>query len=343
MRSGSRRRRLGRLAKTVDLALWVIAVTSQIEAEPPKELSGHELAVYDAAFTPDGRWLVTASFDRTLRLWDLQTGQSSRTLEGHGGLVLCVAVSPDGTRIASGSYDNTIKIWDVPKADAAGQAEPPMPVKPAADLRGHGSYVAGVAFSPDGKQLASASNDKTVRLWDLERKQQIKTLSTQAGVVYAVVFSPDGKHLVTACADKTVRLIDVQTGAEVRQFSGPEFPVYTVAVSPDGQKIAAGGQGLGSNRKVFVWNVGGSEPVQVLEGHEDDVYQVAFSPKGDKLLTAGYSGAVKVWDLGTGQTVHTADLPIVLYSAAYSPDGQRIAVTSDDGKARLIDLPPEAQ
>ena len=312
-------------------AFFLAAVALAQDTTPTVQLVGHTDPVYAVDFTPDGKWIVTGSFDKTLRLWDTATNKSVHTLQGHTGIVLAVTISKDGSRIASGSLDKTIRLWDIPTHSQA------------ASLTGHGSQIYGLAFSPDGKLLASASNDKTVRLWDIEQKRQLKTLSNQGAAVYSVAFSPDGKTLLTGGADKTVRLIEVETGKEIRRFTGPEFAVYSVAFSPNGQTIAAAGVGLGFNRKVFLWNVAGEEPVKIIGGHKDDVYRVQFNRKGNRLLTAGYSGTINIWETGTGKAAFTAKLPTVVYSARYSTDGKRLAVASDDNKTYLIDLPPNAQ
>ncbi len=309
--------------------------------KPGMQLIGHTDPVYGVVFTPDGQRIVTASFDNTLRLWDAKTGKSLRTMEGHTRIVLAVA----GSQIASGSDDNTIKLWETKPKETKGKPATKKTNLPAftASLSGHGSQILGVAFSPDGKQLASCSADKTVRLWDVEKKRLMKTLSTQGGAVYGIAFSPDGKTLLTGGADKTVRLFNVENGTEIRKYKGPDSEIYTVAVSPNGRQVAAAGVGLGKNRKVFIWDIANVEPVRVIAGHPDDVYRVQFNAKSSRLLTIGYSGTVNVWDAGSGKNVYRNKLSTVLYSGTFSPDGKRVAVASNDDKVYLLDLPSAAQ
>jgi WD40 repeat protein len=295
------------------------------------ELVGHTEPVYDLVTTPDGQWLVTGSFDQTVRLWDASSLQPAVTMQGHTGLVLCVAVSPDSKQIASGGLDNTIRVWEVPKGTSL------------FNLTGHGSHIYGLAFSSDGKLLASASNDKTVRLWDVEKKTALRTVSTQKEPVYGVVFAPDNKSLVIAGGDKSVKLLSVDNGVELRVFKGPEFPVYTVALSPDGRTIAAGGVGLGPNRPIFIWNIDSPDPVKKLDGHKDDVYRVHFNAAGNKLLSIGYTGAIHVWDIAAGKPVFSHKLPTITYGGNYVAAGTRIAATAADGKTYFVDLPTEAR
>lgn len=300
-------------------------------AQEVSHLECHDASVYQVAFMPDGSHLVTASFDHTLRLWNLSTRKAVRTFQGHTDLVLSLAVSPDGKLLASGSQDKTVKLWDVSSE---------MPI---ANLTGHEAQVYGVAFSPDGKRLASAANDKTVRLWDVEQKKAIRTLSTQDSGVYSVQFTPDGKSVLTGGADKTVRLLDVETGAEIRRFTGPEQAVYCVDVAPDGKTFAAAGLGFGDERPVFLWEADKEQPTRVLKSHRDDLYRVEFNPQGKRVLSLGYSGTLNIWDVSGDAPLFTRDLPVVTFWAAYSPDGKQVAVCAEDGNVYLVTLPEKAR
>ena len=141
-------------------------------------------------------WIATASgsSDKTIRLWDVNTGKSKKTLKGHSSVVSTVAFSPNGTMIAGGSWDKTVRLWDVTTG------------KRKNTLKGHTSVVRSVMFSPDGKTLASESNDETIRLWDVETGTHRKTLKGHTAVIFGMLFSPDGKTLASASVDKTIRL-----------------------------------------------------------------------------------------------------------------------------------------
>ena len=232
---------------------------------PHQVLEGHSRGVYRVVFSPDGALVASTSQDKTIRLWNVKTGET-RVLKGHEGMVMAVAFSPDSSLLASGSPygDKTVRLWDVKTGNCR-------------ILRGHEGRVWDVAFSPDGSLLASAAEDKTVRLWEV-KTGKARVLKGHDDAVHGVTFSPDGSLLASRSADKTIRLWDVRTG-QARILKGHEEDINIVAFSPDSALLAS----ASADKTVRLWDVKTGQ-ARVLKGHEEDINIVVFSPDSALLV-----------------------------------------------------------
>jgi WD40 repeat protein/serine/threonine protein kinase len=328
-----------------------------------RTFEGHTDWVQAAALTPDGRCAISGSWDRTLRVWDLESGQSVRTLKGHTNLVHAVAVTPDGDCAISASSDRTLRVWDLESG------------RSVRTLEGHKDRVNAVAVTPDGNRAISASSDHTLRVWDLERGQSLRTLEGHLDVVNAVAVTPDGnraisassdhtlrvwdlesgrlmrtveihsdwvhavatdgRRAVSASADNTLRVWDLECGQSVRTLVGHTNRVTTVVLMPDGRRAISGS----ADHTLHIWNLNSGQLVCTLEGHTDWVTAVVVTPDGGRAISASADHTLRMWDLARGQSEPTiaGDADSVT-AVALMPDGRRAALVSDYQVLRLWDL-----
>ncbi|HEV3122888.1 MAG TPA: c-type cytochrome domain-containing protein [Isosphaeraceae bacterium] len=184
---------------------------------------------FAVAFSPDSKLLAAAGADRTIRIWDVDTGKSLAAIEDHADWILDLAFSPDGKRLASASRDKTSKVFDVAKKESL------------VTFPGHAETVYTVAFSPDGKSVATGGADNQIRIWNPDEDgKQIRGFGGFGGAVFRLQFTPNGKQLVACSADKTVRVFDAANGSSIRTLSGHQDWVYSFAISSDGNTLASG-------------------------------------------------------------------------------------------------------
>ncbi|AFY41327.1 AAA-like domain-containing protein [Nostoc sp. PCC 7107] len=283
-------------------------------------LEGHSDWVSSVVFSPDGKTLASASVDKTIKLWNRETGKVISTLEGHSDWVRSVVFSPDGKTLASASVDKTIKLWNRETG------------KVISTLEGHGDSVISVVFSPDGKTLASASVDKTIKLWNRETGKVISTLEGHGDSVISVVFSPDGKTLASASVDKTIKLWNRETGKVISTLEGHGDSVISVVFSPDGKTLAS----ASGDKTIKLWNRETGKVISTLEGHGDWVRSVVFSPDGKTLASASGDKTIKLWNRETGKVISTLEgHGDSVISVVFSPDGKTLASASVDKTIKL--------
>ena len=258
-----------------------------------RTLEGHSNPVFVVAITPDGRYAVSASAigtkraitgklierseiasssastDRTLRVWDLETGRLARTLAGHADWVNTVAVTPDGHRAISASSDHTLRVWDLETGQSVHQ------------LAGHADVVNAAAITPDGLCVVSGSSDGTLRVWDLESGRSVRTLAGHTGWVTAVVVTPDGRRAISASADHTLRIWDLARGQSIRTLEGHTDSVAAVELTPDGCRAIS----ASPDHTLRVWDLKSGQSIGTLAGHTDWITAVAITPDGRYVIS----------------------------------------------------------
>ncbi|WP_206758265.1 AAA-like domain-containing protein [Nostoc sp. FACHB-190] len=204
------------------------------------------------------------------------------------------------------------------------------------ELKGHRGIVPDVAFSPDGKTLASASVDKTIKLWNVSTGKEITSLTGHQDQVFSIAFSPDGKTLASGSADKTIKLWNVSTGKEIASLTGHQNRVFSVAFSPDGKTLASASMGLDKNIKL--WDVSTGKEINSLTGHIGGVISVVFSPDGKTLASTSEDTTIKLWNVRTGEEITSLannQYGYAFTSVAFSPDGKILASGSGDKTIKL--------
>jgi WD40 repeat protein len=338
--------------------------------------SSHQGGARSVAFSPDGKILASGGYRGTVILWDVATRKPlGEPLDMHKGAVLDLVFSPDGKTLASGSsIDNTVILWDIarrlapkPKWFTLGMLASYAPVD--SPLAVHQDSVWSVSFSPDGKTLASGSEDGTVILWDLTGRSplDIALFAGHKNAVTGVAFSPDGQSVVSGSIDETVIQWEVATSQPLGTplavgHQGQERGVAVkVAFSPDG-KILATGRGYASWRvvddqgepdasdasttgTVILWDMATGQPLKRLSGHKDAVTSVTFSPDGKTFASGSYDGTIILWDVASwktqGKTADRNEKPVT--SIAFSPDGKTLASGSYDDNLILWDVVTQKQ
>ncbi|HLP90796.1 MAG TPA: WD40 repeat domain-containing protein [Nostocaceae cyanobacterium] len=201
-------------------------------------------------------------------------------------------------------------------------------------LEGHTNSINSVSYSQDGKMLASASADKTIKLWDAATGKLLKTLSGHQDIIFGVSFSPDGKRLASASRDQRAIIWDVATGQPLHTLFGHKNYVKNVAFSPDGTMLASGG----SDNMIKLWDVATGQPLRDLSGHTKTIKSLSFSPDGRMLASGSSDRSVKLWNVATGQLLRTLSHSASVTRVRFIQDGQKLASVSTDNTLKLWDV-----
>jgi WD40 repeat protein len=295
---------------------------------------GHTDAVPGAVMSTDGRLVLSAGrSESNPRLWDMKTAKELRQFNGHTGWVWSVAFTPDGKRAISAGIDG-MRLWEVetgkelrrfgfPLADTGGK----LP-----DFGGHTRQVYRVVISADGRRALSGSQDKTVRLWDVETGKELGCFSQHRDEIFSVAMSPDGQRAVSTSADKTMLVWEVDKGKILHQLPGASCAVF----SPDSRHVLSGGR----DEFMRLWDMKTGKELRRFQGHSAAVGCVAFSRDGKQALSGSADNTVRLWDVTTAKELrcfrgHFRDIS----SVGFCADGKRALSASYDMTLRQWQLP----
>jgi WD40 repeat protein/serine/threonine protein kinase len=273
------------------------------------------------AWSPDGRWLATASSDETAQVWDAESQLAVTPPLPNRGSVLALAWSPDSRRLATGSWDQRARIWDVAR------------LQPTPPLR-HDGVVGAVAWSPDGRRLATASWDNTARVWDANSGRPVTPPLRHDGTVNTVAWSAEGKWLATASDDKTARVWNADSGQPVTPSLAHSGRVTLLAWSPAGTQLAT----ASDDHTTHVWSTDTGHEVTSLLTYHGGITALVWGSSGRRIATVELDGSVRLWDAARGQAITPSlQYPSRIAAMAWSPDGRRVAIAGEDATARVWD------
>jgi RNA polymerase sigma factor (sigma-70 family) len=318
--------------------IWNTSTGEQI-----RQISNLQGVVHCLTYSPDGKILAAVDYS-SIRFFNPDDGSDLPGVAyvGYTGYVANVQAlrfSPDGLTVAHGSGDGAIHLRDVGANEDRTTIDPPE--RDRMPEVGHKDYVESLAFSPDGKILASGSYDRTIKVWERSTGKELRTIEGHGvgyigheGTIRSLAFSPDGKRLASASEDQSVRVWDPGTGAETLKIEGDTGYVGSVSFSPDGKLLAS----ACDDGKVRVFDAESGQETHSIDAHVGWAVSVAFAPDGKTLVSSGADKKVKIWDVTNGSRVkemegHTSFPDCV----AIARDGKTIASGSWDGTVRIWD------
>lgn len=315
----------GRLLKALTITLFPILGMAAwlMDIRPAAaDMVGHGGMVRAIDVSPDGRRVLTASFDYTARLWNFVEQTEIAVLDAHQGPVTNAAFLPDGKRAITTSDDMTAILWDLAAA------------KPIRKFTGHKHKVMGVAVSADGNTAATGSWDKTVRLWDIATGKQRRVIRNDSPV-NTVVFLDGDKSVAAGDHKGRIHIWNVADGKILGTLEGHQMGITQIAVSPDQSRLLS----ASIDQSMRLWDRGQLKEIRKHGEHDGQVYSAQFSPDGKTAISGGRYGYLIQWDLATGQPIRTIKAhDTIIWATRFSPDGRFAITASSDERVRVWHL-----
>jgi WD40 repeat protein len=308
-----------RLARTISLPTVLV-------------LQGHRDGVTGVAFHPDGKRLLTSSFDKTVMLWDIDSGESLHTFKDSEAAIRCISFGAKGERFVTGLLDGTAEIWETQTG------------KKRITVNNHKTSILSIAMNPDGTQVVSGSDEESAILWETDDGKVRHRFSGRTylglGLGYkdtmrSVAFSPDGKLVLTGNSYHLGYLWDAETGKKSFELKGHSGTILSVGIRPDGKQLLTASE----DGTLKMWNAKTGELEHTLEGHEGPIFSAAYSPDNRTILSGGDDGMVYLWDAETGKQLRRFECHKErILSVGFHPKGRCFATGSTDGTAKLWEL-----
>ncbi|PSB43226.1 hypothetical protein C7B80_24915 [Cyanosarcina cf. burmensis CCALA 770] len=314
------------------LEIQLPEVEPNFDKDSVKSLIGHSEWIRAIAFSPDGKYLISGSNDRTVRLWDLQTGQLIRLLKGHKERVKYLRVSEDGNLIISGSADSTLKIWEIETGNC---------IRTIKTSQNPQTVLNAIAINASQHTIATGSTSVqgTVKLWNWQTGEMIDAVRAASSGIRSLAMSQDGKILVSGSGGGTIKIWHLDRGLNQPKHdlsNAHMSDVLTLAIR--NQILISGGE----DRTIKIWDLNTTEkqqPIHILEGHGGSIWCVVVSPDGTKIASASADYTVKIWDLLTGQILETLTGHLgEVRTVTFSPDSKMLASAGDDWVIKLWQL-----
>lgn len=290
-------------------------------AEVVRTYSGHSNRIYRVDFSPNNKYLVSASGDGTARVWEVPRGGLVSSLKEQSGHVFWAAFRSNNRHVVVAS-GNAARIYDISNGSI---------VRVLGD---HPRRVLTAEFSPDGGTVATGDEGGVVKLWQAGNGAEIRSITTGAGSVYSIAFDPKGRTFATGCNNGTVILWNTSTGNKVKTFSGHNRAVSTVEFSRDGKYLVT----ASVDNSVRIWDVSSSSTIKTLRG--DTFKSADFSPDGDYVVTGNDSGQARIWEVSNGKEIMAIDGASsgLVFTVKFSPDGKYLATGGEDNTVKIWEL-----
>ncbi|MFX1365113.1 MAG: TIR domain-containing protein [Promethearchaeota archaeon] len=248
-----------------------------------KEFKPHDYAIYSLSISPDRKYIITGSADKTVKVWELESGNSFQILEGHELEVTSVNISSDGSRIVTGSEDKTVKLWKLETGNLL------------RNFTGHKGAIFGTLITPNDKYIISISEDKTAKIWNWFNKKLLRSLEGHEYSINSVDITPDGKFIATS-GEKSIKIWKWGTKEPAFSLEGHNFPIRSIAIGSKGDYLVSGSY----DKLIKIWNLESKELINTFEGHKGSINSVALSDDRQYIASGSGDKSLIVWNFNDG-------------------------------------------